>query len=178
MLMLDRLSRLIGRPATIAEGPVTMMYMRDHLRWESIKGFIGVAFCFGVIFYFKPVPWFTYTLGAFGLFFLIYFLQQLQSYLLVYRVDEAGITEMMGGRKKMVRWGELERFRLHFFSPKRSRFDQGVLNLTLKSGRHRIKVDSTLDHFPTLLARAAGAAREKGVYLDPTTLSNLEQLGL
>ncbi len=177
-VLTDLLGRLIGRDASIAEGPVTMKYMRDYLRWETIEGGGGAAACFGIIFHFQPASWFAYTLTAIGLFFLVYFLQQVRNYLIVYRVDDAGVTELLAGRTRFIRWSEVERLRLHFFSQKRSRFDKGLLHLTIGAGRRKLKVDSTLDHFPTLLARAAQAARDREIYLDPTTLSNMEQLGL
>ena len=54
----------------------------------------------------------------------------------------------------------------------------GTLVLVLHDGTGKLKVDSTLDHFPTLLSRAARAARERNLELRPTTEANLDQLGL
>ncbi|MBI4083579.1 MAG: hypothetical protein HY423_13320 [Candidatus Lambdaproteobacteria bacterium] len=176
--MTENLGRLIGRPATIANMPVTMRYLRSHIQWEAAKGFAGAACCFGVLIWFQPHAWFGWTVGGLGAFFLYYFLVQVRNAFVRYRLDDTGLTEEFGGRKRVLRWGELRKLRLHFFSPKRSKLDQGTLHLTLWGNGSRFKLDSTLDHFPTLLRRSAQAARSRELYLDPTTLSNLEQLGL
>jgi hypothetical protein len=172
------MSRLIGRPATIANMPVTMKYLRGHIKWEAAKGFVGAACCFGVLIGFQPQNWFGWIVGGLGAFFLYYFLVQVRNALVTYRLDESGLTEEFGGRKRVLRWGELRKLRLHFFSPKRGKFDKGTLHLTLWGDDSQFKLDSTLDHFPTLLRKSAEAARNRELYLDPTTLSNLEQLGL
>jgi hypothetical protein len=82
-----------------------------------------------------------------------------------------------GQRPRHLRWGELENFRLNYY-PNGRKASTGTLVVILQAGDGRVKVDSGLDHFPTLLCRAAQAARERELDLHPTTEANLNQLGL
>src|SRR5574341_1145442 len=79
----------------------------------------------------------------------------------------AGALAVLRGRETIA-WGELEGFRLHFYGFGRQA-RTGTLEVRLTARGRRIKADSALDHFPTLLVHAAQAARTRGLALDPTT---------
>lgn len=174
---LKKLSRLIGRSAEIAPIPLELAYPEGGLLKEGLKGLVGVIACFAIVFILQPTPWLAWPAGIVGLLFLAYLTQQILRRYLNLRLDESGLIHEVVGFRKIIRWPELERLRLHFY-PHSKGSGQGMLVLTLWSGRQRIKFDSTLDNFPTLLDRAAEAAREKKLEHHPTTAENLTAIGL
>ncbi len=74
-------------------------------------------------------------------------------------------------------WHGLSGLKLRFYSTQRSR-EQGWLQMTLIAGDATLRIDSTLEDFDTVARRAADAARANGVALEPTTIGNLDALGL
>lgn len=74
-------------------------------------------------------------------------------------------------------WHRLERLRLAYYAPRRSRQD-GWLQLTLRgAGGRPIRIDSTLEGFDAVLAQAADAAAVRSLPLDPATAANLSTMG-
>ena len=74
-------------------------------------------------------------------------------------------------------WHRLERLKLAYYAPRRSRHD-GWLQLTLRGGEGRsIRIDSTLAGFDAVLAQAADAAAGRSLPLDPATAANLSTMG-
>ena len=94
-----------------------------------------------------------------------------------YVLDASGLTCAGAGPARRIDWNQLDRLRLNFY-PHRRRSLQGTLVMALGAGKVRLKLDSNLEHFPTLLLHAAAAARKRGLPLNPTTLGNLAALGL
>jgi hypothetical protein len=75
-------------------------------------------------------------------------------------------------------WGDLERMKLAYYAPRRSR-DQGWLQLTLRGADGgSIRLDSTLAGFDQVLGHASRAARAKALPMDAATQANLAALGL
>lgn len=173
----DQLSRLIGRPAEVAPIPVTGRYPQEMLTWEIVKGAIGAAVCAGIVVALTPSPWIGVPLLVIAGLFGAYLLQQVRRLPLRFAVDDTGVTQVNGGRRQPFRWNELRDFRLNYY-PNGRKASMGMLVLVLRNGQGKLKVDSSLDHFPTLLSRAAQAARERDLELHPTTQANLAQLDL
>lgn len=170
-------SKLIGRPATVEPLPATARYPQDVLLWESAKSGIGAAVCVGVLVALEPSPWIGWPVALVAGLFAAYLLQQVRRIPLRFDVDDTGVTRIRGGRRTALRWEQLNSLRLNYY-PNGRKAASGTLVLVLRNGSQRFKVDSNLDHFATLLARAAQAARSKGLELHPTTEANLAQLGL
>ncbi len=160
-MLSDRLVKLIGRPAELANLPVTLAYPHRELGWETFKGCLGMSVCFGLVGLLQPSIYIAVPVGAFGLLLLLYTTRQIRRRSLSYVVDETGITRKMGDSRSVIPWSELEGLLLNFY-PEARKGAVGMLVLILKGGSARLKfkLDSTIDHFPTLLDRAAGAARE------------------
>ncbi|MEE8436475.1 MAG: hypothetical protein V3S64_16940 [bacterium] len=176
----DQLGKLIGRDVEIVPLPVEAAYPRNILHWEVAKAALGITSCLAIIIGLQPSPWLAWPIGGVALVFGYYLWQQAGRYALRIRVDETGASVMRGGRRLEFPWERLKDFRLEFY-PNGRKAQSGSLVVKLYRDTERLRVDSTLDHFPTLLtyaARAARTAQEKGLALHPTTVDNLKKLGL
>jgi hypothetical protein len=91
-------------------------------------------------------------------------------------VDEDGISSL-GPRNATLRWNGLERMSLDYYSTRRDRA-AGWMQMRLEGEGARIRVDSALDGFESVVARAARAAAARGVALKPATAANLATLGI
>jgi len=92
------------------------------------------------------------------------------------RFDEQGL-QSRPWPKKDIAWSALEDMALRYYSTKRNR-KNGWMTLTLKSQKNRIELESTLPHFTAIVARAAYAANEARLTLDPITLENMSAIGV
>ena len=78
----------------------------------------------------------------------------------------------------LVEWNRLDRLKLSYFSTKRDRSD-GWMQLSVGStGGRLIKVDSALEGFHDIVARAARAAEATGTPLSDATRANLKSMGI
>ncbi len=176
-MLTENLSRLLGRPAEVVPVPLALSYPQRILVKEGMKGLIGSAVCVYILYFLRPTPYLGWPIAAAGLLFLMYLSQQVSRHYLQSRVDDTGVIHETFGIRKAIRWSELSDLRLNFY-PQSKGASQGMLVLILKDGKSRIKLDSTIDHFPTVLSRAVEAARKRGFEFHPTTAENLTSLGL
>jgi hypothetical protein len=173
----DQLAKLLGRPVELAPLPLSGRYPSTLLNWEIGKSAAGTALCAGLVIALQPTPWVAVPLLVIAGLFGAYLVQQLRRRPLRFDLDDTGVTRINGGRRTPFRWNELQELRLNYY-PNGRKATMGMLVLVLRNGTARLKVDSTLDHFPTLLGRAAQAARERRLTLHPTTLANMDKLDL
>jgi hypothetical protein len=80
-------------------------------------------------------------------------------------------------RRETLRWDQLSHVKLRYYSTRRNRTG-GWMALTLASTGQRIAVDSNIDGFDAIAARAAHAAMANRLELDEITQTNLAALGL
>jgi hypothetical protein len=173
----DQLAKLLGRPVEVEPMPLTGRYPQKVLTTEVVKGAVGVAVCVGMVLALQPTAWIAVPLLAVGAMFGAYLTQQVRRMPLRFAIDDVGVTRIHGPQRTPFRWNELEDVRLNYYANGR-KAAMGTLVLVLRNGSGRLKVDSGLDHFPTLLSRAAQAARDRQITLHPTTTANLDRLGL
>jgi hypothetical protein len=76
-----------------------------------------------------------------------------------------------------IAWSELDRVRLAYYSTRRDRRG-GWMQLELRSGRKRVRIDSRIEGFTEVVKASARAAELRGLSFDPATLANLEALGI
>ncbi len=93
-----------------------------------------------------------------------------------YELSPAGIAEL-GWRAVALDWSELDGFRLRYYAPRRKRA-KGWMALSLRAGRRRLSLDSTLPEFEQVAALALAAARRNSLDLDEITVGNLAALDL
>ncbi|MBO0739185.1 MAG: hypothetical protein J2P48_22030 [Alphaproteobacteria bacterium] len=72
---------------------------------------------------------------------------------------------------------ELDRMRLSYYSTRRDR-REGWMQLELRSGASRLRVDSRISGFAELVEASAKAAQLRGLRLNPATSVNLQALGI
>jgi len=176
-VQLGLLSRLMGRPAEIRSLPVTVRYVPSVLRWEMAKGAAGTAGGLALLAGVNPSLWIAVPVGAVTAAFAAYGWQQHRRRRLRYEVTPERLLAAEGERSRALAWSALERIKLNFYAFGR-KAENGTLVLHLHGGGHRIKLDSAADEFATALYYSAQAARQRELSLDPTTLFNLERLGL
>ncbi|HEY1259764.1 MAG TPA: hypothetical protein VGF34_10990 [Stellaceae bacterium] len=73
-------------------------------------------------------------------------------------------------------WAELSGMKLAYYSTRRDR-KAGWMQLELRAGRSRMRLDSRIEGFAQVVERAAEAARARGLALSAATVTNLEALG-
>jgi len=83
----------------------------------------------------------------------------------------------IGARRTVIRWDGLDRIKLAYYSTRRDR-RSGWMQLELRAGPARVKLDSRIEGFADVVERAAEAAAERGLELTDATAANLEALNV
>jgi hypothetical protein len=81
-----------------------------------------------------------------------------------------------GLRRTSIAWGKLDGMTLAYYSTRRDRCD-GWMQLELRSGWTKVRLDSRIEGFTELVDKSARAARSRGLSLNAATLANLAALG-
>lgn len=161
---------------TGAPGGTRHRYPPRSLVTDYLRSGIGMLLTFGPLAVTQPLPAITGILAALGTLFLIFGLRTVIRHNTVVTVSDRGVETGWPARAKL-RWEALGRLKLSYFSTKRDRAG-GWMQLRLKSGRRTMRIDSSIEDFATVVTAAVRAARTAGLTLEPTTLQNLEALGL
>jgi hypothetical protein len=74
-------------------------------------------------------------------------------------------------------WDALDEVRLGYYATRRDGTG-GWMQLALRAGRRRLRLDSRIDGFAAIVARAAQAARRRHLTLSTATANNLASLGI
>ena len=82
-----------------------------------------------------------------------------------------------GLRRSTIHWDELDYMRLAYYSTRRDR-RSGWMQLGLRAGGARVRLDSRIDGFDQVVHRAAAVAAARGLALNEATWSNLQALGI
>ena len=129
-----------------------------------------------------PLPWLGGSpvtqsiLGVLSLIFVGFALSTVARQIKRVHWDEQGVSTS-GLRSASVRWSDLDRLALRYFSTRRDK-TRGWMQLDVAGGGRTVRIDSGLGEFPDLAQRALEAARARGLRLDPVTLANAAALGL
>lgn len=143
----------------------------DYLRALTGLSLVGLPIVLA-----EPVPAVTALLVASAVLFAVYGAGTIHRHIARIELSEEGIRSR-GLTTTEIRWPELRQLKLSHYSTRRDR-SGGWLQLLLVGGGQRLRVDSRLEDFIVVAARATQAARENRIMLDPATLSNLEALRL
>jgi len=121
-------------------------------------------------------PWIGWPLAASALLFAAFAARTAQRQFTRLTVDDQGVRAE-GPLGAAILWDDLTGLRLRYYTTRRGR-DDGWMQATLTGRGRRIRLDSTLEGFDTVIERAVEAARRNGVSLGPVTVDNLLALGI
>ena len=93
-----------------------------------------------------------------------------------YGFDDRGVFAI-GPISRAIEWSDVVSVKLGHYTTKRDG-TSGWWQLDIKGRRSTMRIDSTLDNFSVIAERAVREARKRGVELSPTTIENLDPLGI
>lgn len=155
---------------------VELRYPLSSLVFDYLRGILGLGIAAVILEAIgTDTPIFWVILG-FAVLFLVWVGHTALRHMSHIRFDEDGLRSGPWPLKAIA-WNALDRMELRYYSTQRKRKD-GWMTLTLRSGRHRIELESSLPHFTAIVARAAHAAKETNVPLDQITVENMNAIGV
>jgi hypothetical protein len=155
---------------------VELRYPLGSLVYDYLRGILGLGISAVIIQSIGiDTPIFWVILGL-GVLFLVWLAHTAMRHVNRIRFDEEGLRSAPWP-KKTIPWSGLEEMALRYYSTRRKRKD-GWMTLTLKAGKDKIDIESTLPHFADIVARAAYAAKLANLQLDQVTLDNMDAIGV
>jgi len=155
---------------------VELRYPLGSLVWDYIRGILGLGISTVILESIGlDTPIFWVVLGL-AVLFLVWLANTALRHLSRIRFDEEGL-QSLPWPKKTIAWSGLEEMALRYYSTKRKRKD-GWMTLSLKAGKEKIDIESTLPHFADIVARAAYAAKQANLPLDQVTVDNMDAIGV
>jgi hypothetical protein len=165
----------------------THRFARTSLYADYGRAALGFALTFGPLVLLDPAPVLAWLFGGLALLFAWFGLRTLLRQMSRVEVGPGRIL-LIGPRPREIRWEHLREVRLSYFAPRRLRRGreadpsdgaEGWLQLSLiDRGGQRLDLDSTLDDFTDILARAHRAVRARDLPVDPATSANFAAVGL
>lgn len=155
---------------------MTHMYPTSSVLSDYLRAGVGVAITGGPALLMDQLPALSMAIlgGLAGLFAGFAIQTAWRQHSTVETSNEAIAFSPKGTR---LRWDALTEIRLAYYSTRRDA-ERGWMQLTLREGSRRIRVDSRLEGFTDVARRAAGAAWRNGLAIAPSTVSNLSALGI
>ena len=151
-----------------------------HYPFSSVAGDYARA-GFGFLLFATPVLMFSMALAprvillSLAAVFLGFGLQTALRHSTHFTVSDLDIVGKPRGAR--LRWRELTEVKLEYYALQRES-KHGWMQLTLRSGRRRLHMDSRLDGFVEIAQRAATSAQELHLNLSPTTMDNFAALNI
>ena len=145
---------------------------------DYIRSVAGIVIGFGVLLSVPPSPAIIVVFGGVAGLFSLFGFRTLQRQMTKVAVTDAEICSASFGSRVMS-WSDLERLKLRYYGTKRQERGQGgFMVLKLTGGGASLAYDSAIDGFTYIAWRAAKAARDNGVSVDPASAGNLLALGI
>jgi hypothetical protein len=94
----------------------------------------------------------------------------------VIEMDETAIHSS-GPLAVRLEWAALDELKLAYYATRRDG-SAGWMQLALRAGRQRLRLDSRIDGFAAIATHAAEAARRRHLVLNTATANNLASLGI
>jgi hypothetical protein len=155
---------------------VELRYPISSLVYDYLRGILGLGISAVIMQSIDlDTPIFWVILGL-AVLFLVWLANTALRHISRIRFDEEGLRSTPWP-KKAIAWNGLEEMALRYYSTRRKRKD-GWMTLSLKSGKDKIDIESTLPHFADIVARAAYAAKLANLQLDQATLDNMDAIGV
>lgn len=155
---------------------VELRYPLGSLVWDYMRGILGLGIAVVILQSIELDSLIFWVILALAVLFTVWLFNTALRHVSRIRFDEEGL-QSMPWPKKDIRWSGLEEMALRYYSTKRKRKD-GWMTLSLKSGKDKIDIESSLPHFADIVARAAYAAKKANLLVDQVTLDNIDALGV
>jgi len=153
-------------------------YPGRTLAGDYIRSVAGMSLGFGVLLSVPPTPAIIMVFGGVAGVFSLFGLRTVQRHVTKVAVTDAEICNV-GFRTSALCWGDLGQIKLRYYGTKRQeRGEGGFMQLTLKGGGRSMTYDSGIEGFKYIAWRAAKAARDNDLSVDPASAGNLLALGL
>ncbi len=152
-----------------------LRYRRSDLLLDYGRAAIGAGLS-GAVLAAPTAPPVALAAGGLTLLFGVFALRTAARQLTRYELSPDGIAEI-GWRTVALDWSELDGVKLRYYAPRRKRA-KGWMALSLRAGRRRLALDSTLPDIDRVAALAIAAARRNRLDLDEITAGNLVALDL
>lgn len=124
----------------------------------------------------SPGFWATLILGGLAALFVIFALRTGMRHATVVELTPEAVSTV-APRRATLRWQDLERLRLNYFTTRRDRRG-GWMQLRVDGGGQRLSFDSDLDGFDAIVRAAAEAGGRRQLAYNEATVANLTALGL
>lgn len=166
-----------ARAGAAAVGEMPLRYPLATLYADYLRAGLGLALSLGPLLMLEVAGVLVAPLAALGLLFAWFGMRTMARHLSRVELSRSAIA-LRGPLARHLAWGDLERLKLAYYAPRRSR-ENGWLQLTLRgAGGRPIRLDSTLAGFDQVLGAASRAAKAKDLPMDAATQANLAALGL
>jgi len=155
-------------------------YPPGKLMGDYVRAGVGLSVGIGVLATVPASPAIVVVFGGISALFGVFGLRTVKRHMTEISVGEAGIrADGMG--TVILSWPDLEFLRLRYYGTRRQRTrgeGEGFMQLTLRGGGTKLTLDSSVEGLEYITWRAAKAARDKGLSLDPASAGNLLNLGI
>ena len=162
-----------------------LRYPRKTLRNDFLRAAVGVAACAPLAAFTRGTSFGMWLFLALTALFLAFGVRTWLRARTGYRLTATGLVRTKAAtgdgpeREPATRidWSGLSGLKLRFFPLRRDRSD-GWMQLTVRAGRVRLSIDSTLEGFDDIAAAALAAGVRNDLPMSRTTLANFRALGL
>lgn len=159
-------------------------YPVKSLRGDYFRAGAGLAVCTLPLIFAPPFGGVFLVFGSLATMFAVYGLRAWARQMTVVDLTEtvvstAGPTIISGrlASRVTLAWDEVRAVKLSFYSTRRERTD-GWMSLKLKGAGESLNIESDLDGFQDIVAKAAAVAKANHVPLSEATVSNFAVLGI
>ncbi len=167
--------RNTGSPSPADTGMTTYRYPTSSLAADYGRAAIAIPLA-AILPFFTDSPIAFTIIAMLALIFGVFGVSVLMKQLTAVTLSEDGVSTS-GPRPATVRWQEIDRIDLRYFSTRRDR-EKGWMQLRLGGRDQSVCVDSTLEGFIDIARAAAEAAGVYGVTLSPVTEENFRAIGI
>jgi hypothetical protein len=151
-------------------------YPPSALLGDYARALLGLALALPPLALLQLNPYVSALFAGLALLFLVFAWRTLLRQLQPVVVSDSAIA--CGGPFPVeLRWAALDDLRLAYFATRRDGAS-GWMQLALRAGRRRLRLDSRIDGFTTVVERATRAAIARHLVLSTTTTANLTALGI
>lgn len=151
-------------------------YERGPLMADFVRGAVGLFFTLGPALFLNPIPVLFWIFLAAGMLFLAFGVKTAQKWVTKVEMTPDGLTVSTPFTARLA-WKDLSSAKLRFYATRR-KSRKGWMQMTLKDGRARIVLESTLADFDMIAKYVARWVAENDIDLDVPSRENFLALGI